>query len=100
MSPNQVEEVKEEELIRVESMEVPGRNGCNPCKNRKTTYTLYVALREDIKYYFADFVRKGGGTPQIRNSLFASGNVLVKNGLNTKDCTWKCRFSFGPTWPG
>ena len=29
-------------------------------------------LREDFKYYFADFVRKGGGgTPQIRNPIFA-----------------------------
>ena len=29
-------------------------------------------LREGVKYYFADFVRKGGGgTPQIRNPLFA-----------------------------
>ena len=30
-------------------------------------------LREDVKYYFADFVRKGGegGPPQIRNSFFA-----------------------------
>ena len=33
------------------------------------------SLREDIKYYFADFVRKGGrgggGYPQFRNPLFA-----------------------------
>ena len=30
------------------------------------------SLRGDFKYYFADFVRKGGGgTPQIRNPLFA-----------------------------
>ena len=30
-------------------------------------------FRETVKYYFADFVRKrgGGGTPQIRKSLFA-----------------------------
>ena len=26
---------------------------------------FYVALREDIKYYFADFVRKGGTTPPL-----------------------------------
>ena len=37
MSPIQVEKVKEEDLIRVGRVEVPGRNGCNPCKNRKTT---------------------------------------------------------------
>ena len=31
-----------------------------------------VGVRGDVKYYFADFVRKeGGGTPQIRNPLFA-----------------------------
>ena len=30
------------------------------------------SLREAVKYYFADFVRKGGGgTPKIRNPLFA-----------------------------
>ena len=34
-------------------------------------------LREDFKYYFADFVRKrgGGGTPQIRKSLFAEKKI-------------------------
>ena len=32
---------------------------------------LPVHFREPYKYYFADFVRKGGGgTPQIRNPLF------------------------------
>ena len=33
--------------------------------------------REDFKYYFADFVRKrgGGGTPQIRKSLFAEKKI-------------------------
>ena len=38
-------------------------------------------LREDFKYYFADFVRKGGrgGTPQIRNPLFAE-NFVRKGG--------------------
>ena len=36
-------------------------------------------LREDFKYYFADFVRKGGGgTPQIRNPLFAK--IFVRKG--------------------
>ena len=35
-----------------------------------------MSLRGAIKYYFADFVRKGGGgvTPQIRNPLFAEKN--------------------------
>ena len=40
-------------------------------------------LREDIKYYFADFVCKGeggrGGPPQIRNSFLAK-NVVCKGG--------------------
>ena len=42
---------------------------------------LTLFFREDIKYYFADFVRKGGegGTPQIRNSLFAE-NLVRKGG--------------------
>ena len=36
-----------------------------------------ICLREEVKYYFADFVRKGGGggTPQIRNSFFAEDFV-------------------------
>ena len=33
-------------------------------------------VREASKYYFADFVRKGGGgTPQIRKSLFAEKKI-------------------------
>ena len=40
-------------------------------------------VRENFKYYFADFVRKGGGgvTPQIRNLYFGpkSGVSLAKN---------------------
>ena len=43
-------------------------------------YCFSPAISEDIKYYFADFVRKGGGgTPQIRNSLFAE-NFVRKGG--------------------
>ena len=40
-----------------------------------------TSLREAVKYYFADFVRKGGGgsTPQIRNPLFAE-NFVRKGG--------------------
>ena len=35
-----------------------------------------VHLWGDVKYYFADFVCKGGGgTPQIRNPLFAENFV-------------------------
>ena len=36
-------------------------------------------LREDVKYYFADVVRKGGegGTPQIRNLFLAPPGALV-----------------------
>ena len=43
---------------------------------RATQRTL-LALREPFKYYFADFVRKGGGggTPQIRNPLFAKEKI-------------------------
>ena len=37
---------------------------------------FFNILRGEVKYYFADFVRKGGGgTPQIRNSLFAESFV-------------------------
>ena len=37
-------------------------------------------IRGNFKYYFADFVRKGGGgTPQIRNSFFAE-NFVRKGG--------------------
>ena len=32
-------------------------------------------LRGAVKYYFANFVRKGGGTPQIRNPLFAEKKI-------------------------
>ena len=40
-----------------------------------------MSIREDIKYYFGDFVRKGeeGGTPQTRNPLFAE-NFVRKGG--------------------
>ena len=40
-----------------------------------------LALREGVKYYSADFVRKWGGgvTPQIRNSFFA-GKKIRKGG--------------------
>ena len=41
---------------------------------------LWDDIRENFKNYFADFVRKGGGgTPQIRNSLFAE-NFVRKGG--------------------
>ena len=38
-------------------------------------------LKEEVKYYFADFVRKGGGrgNPQIRNFLLAK-ILSVKGG--------------------
>ena len=41
-----------------------------------------VAIRGAVKYYFADFVRKGGGggTPQIRNPHFAEEKKSVKGG--------------------
>ena len=35
------------------------------------TILLRLCIREGVKYYFADFVRKGGGgTPHIRNLFF------------------------------
>ena len=41
---------------------------------------MSAQVREDFKYYFANFVRKGGGgTPQIRNPLFAE-KKSVKGG--------------------
>ena len=45
-------------------------------KKKLSPSDLRRNLREDFKYYFADFVRKrgGGGTPQIRNPLFAEKN--------------------------
>ena len=42
-------------------------------KVKQLNFFEYVHVREAVKYYFADFVRKGGGgsTPHIRNPLFA-----------------------------
>ena len=41
---------------------------------------IIMEVREGVQYYFADFVRKGGGgTPQIRNPLFAE-KKSVKGG--------------------
>ena len=37
-----------------------------------------MKLREEVKYYFADFVRKGGGIPQIRNPFFAENFIPPK----------------------
>ena len=46
--------------------------------------SISIAVREDFKYYFADFVRKGGegGTLQIRNPLFAKNFVRKGGGEN------------------
>ena len=38
-------------------------------------WDFWGIFREDVKYHFADFVRKGGSTPQIRNPLFAENFV-------------------------
>ena len=48
--------------------------------NLTSTFNRWIfltpSLREPFKYYFADFVRKGGGgTPQIRNPLFAEKKI-------------------------
>ena len=53
------------------------------------TLSSKVAVREDVKYYFADFVRKGGGgvRPQIRNSFFLSvkgGTPQIRNFFDQK----------------
>ena len=41
---------------------------------------IRLVIRGDFKFYLADFVRKGGGgTPQIRNPLFAE-KIYVKGG--------------------
>ena len=50
-----------------------------------------MQLREGVKYYFADFVRKGGGggTPQIRNPLFAEKkSVKGGRGVPPKSVTY------------
>ena len=37
---------------------------------------FHTLVRKTVKYFFADFVRKGGGgTPQIRKSLFAEKKI-------------------------
>ena len=42
-----------------------------------------ISLRDAVKYYFVDFVRKGGrGTPQICSSFFAE-NFVRKGGRGT-----------------
>ena len=58
-------------------------------------YCFSPAISEDIKYYFADFVRKGGGrgTPQIHNSLFAE-NFVRKGGEGGTPHI--CNLFFGP----
>ena len=38
------------------------------------------AIREDFKYYFADFVRKGGGVPPKSVSPFSLKKKSVKGG--------------------
>ena len=53
----------------------------NTTKSVPEAVNFHSLLGEDFKYYFADFVRKGGGrgSPQIRNSLFAK-NFVRKGG--------------------
>ena len=49
-------------------------------RKRGIVHTFARYLGEDIKYYFADFVRQGGGvTPQIYNSFFAE--IVVRKGV-------------------
>ena len=52
---------------------------------------MNMSIREGVKYYFADFVRKGGGggTPQIRNPLFAEErSVKWGRGVPPKSVTY------------
>ena len=59
----------------------PNKVNCQNVCTQKNMLILVMAnigiktswcIREAVKYYFADFVHKGGGgTPQIRNSFFA-----------------------------
>ena len=54
-------------------------------------YIFCQKSRGDFKYYFADFVRKrgGGGTPQIRKSLFAEKkSVKGGRGVPPKSVTY------------
>ena len=56
-----------------------GRKLINHCM----AYKKYNNFREAVKFYFADFVHKGGGgTPQIRNPLFAE-KVCKRGGGGT-----------------
>ena len=51
-----------------------------------------MSFREVVKYYFADFVRKGrvggGDTPQIRNPLFAENFVRKGGGVPPMSVTF------------
>ena len=41
---------------------------------------LFVWLREEVKYYFADFVRKGGTPPPFTDKIFAKKKVTDLGG--------------------
>ena len=53
-----------------------------------------LSLRGGVKYYFADFVRKGGGTPKIRNPLFAEN--FFRKGGGGGGTPHICNLFFGP----
>ena len=44
---------------------------------------IVMRIRGDFKYYFAGFVRKGGGDPQIRNPLFTEFFSVNEGGGST-----------------
>ena len=81
-----------------------------PSENTGLTRLLQQrCLREGVKYYFADFVRKGGGTPQLRNPLFAEKkSVKGGRGVPPKSVTyfldqnqvffWAKNTIFSPFW--
>ena len=57
------------------------------CENyfrRKLVNYLWQGLREDLEYYFLDFVRKGGegGTPKIRNLFFGPKSSFLSKKHN------------------
>ena len=61
---------------------------------------MKIMIRGDFKYFFADFVRKGGGgTPQIRNPSFRWKNS-VKGGSEVppKSVTYFCWKKSGIFW--
>ena len=47
---------------------------------REAVLRKYDELREDFKYYFADFVRKGGTPPPFTDKIFSKKKVTDLGG--------------------